>query len=515
MKWSVTPYQIQGSRGWKLLVRLHFTPEEHILIDKHRMQHLDVAYGFSFGDFYSQTNHTRMVPVDSAYQADTMVETFDKSFKHILTYFFPANRRVPRSAPREPEPEPEFNFYEDDRFSHNWTVAPTGSGKTTYLSALINYDLDKVARGDASVMVIDSENEHLSKYLAHNQRFAPGGDLHGKLIYIEPDITHPLKLNIFDFERFQKLDPNERLERLGEVEEKLILFIGAAIGDTSGHMKNIISYCLRALSLIPTATVFTLKTLLEKDGFIRLAKQHSALTGLSHDTFNFLTKAMFADYAVSIGALRARLDAFSRNQFLEATFTHPQNAFHLYDLLEKPHVIIINTNVKRLRHEATELFGRFFIADILDVVTRRQDGGLPAYVFIDEAQHYIRDEPAVVELMRKARRQKVALTIAHHQLDDLSGHVRAALHGAAIHARPSRHHPKWSIMVRQAPPIDVLPPPINFERDLQMTRPEWQAILDDMHARFCSDPTPVPAPTQPGTSPAQKRRQKFNTSTPR
>lgn len=513
MDWEIKPKQIPGMSGQHVFVTLTFPGNEHATIYHNECQRLEVG-PMKFRDLYSKIGHTALLPVPARLQQHEFIGILDKQLKQVDLLIQRSKTFRAEAAPRISEPEPEFNFYEDDRFSHNWTVAPTGSGKTTYLSALINYDLDKVARGDASVMVIDSENEHLSKYLAHNQRFAPGGDLHGKLIYIEPDITHPLKLNIFDFERFQKLDPNERLERLGEVEEKLILFIGAAIGDTSGHMKNIISYCLRALSLIPTATVFTLKTLLEKDGFIRLAKQHSALTGLSHDTFNFLTKAMFADYAVSIGALRARLDAFSRNQFLEATFTHPQNAFHLYDLLEKPHVIIINTNVKRLRHEATELFGRFFIADILDVVTRRQDGGLPAYVFIDEAQHYIRDEPAVVELMRKARRQKVALTIAHHQLDDLSGQVRAAVHGSAIHARPSRHHPKWSIMVRQAPPIDVLPPPINFERDLQMTRPEWQAILDDMHARFCYDPTPVPPPTQPGTPPTPKRKQKFNTSTP-
>src|SRR4029077_3610967 len=211
-------------------------------------------------------------------------------------------------------------------------VATTGSGKTTLLSALIDKDLEKVARGQASVLVIDSQGEHLGQYLPRLARFAPGGDLHAKLIYLAPDLTHPLALNIFDFKGYSDLDPNEQLELLNTVRDMLVFFVGATVGVPTGHMRNIIGYALRALVLIPDATVFTFKELLTKSGFAKLLQQYPSLQKLDEDTAQFLATGMFTDYAQSLGAVRTRLDGITRDQFTKATFAQPQNKLNIFDL---------------------------------------------------------------------------------------------------------------------------------------------------------------------------------------
>ena len=69
-----------------------------------------------------------------------------------------------------------------------WVVGLPGSGKTQLFQYLIARDLDMVARGEASLVVLDPTGDEaeptptLIRNLTRLKRFAPGGDLHGKLI---------------------------------------------------------------------------------------------------------------------------------------------------------------------------------------------------------------------------------------------------------------------------------------------------------------------------------------------
>jgi hypothetical protein len=504
VKYAITSHQIPGDAGWKVLVRLAFTAEEHILINKHRMasdhpEALEIASyrgePLKFKRFYGGV-HATTWDIDSSYQATKFIAALKKGFEQ-FNWFMEQNRTHP-DVQLTP---PSFNFFERDRFSHVRVVATTGSGKTTFLSALINEDLENVKRREGSVLVIDSQNEHLGQYLPRLARFGPGGDLYGKLIYLAPDLLHPLALNIFDFTGYQRLDANERLELLNTVRDMLMFFIGALIGEASGHMRNVIGYALEALVLIPDATVFTFKDLLAKGGLAALTEKYPSLTALDQDTTKFLTTGMFADYGQSIGSVRTRLDAITRDAFTKATFAQPQNRLNLFELLKEPYVIVVNTDSKRLGEETTALFGRFFLASLLRMVRRRIGGGLPVYVYADEAQQYIAQEEAVIDLIREARRQNVSLTLAHHRHSDIkSDAVKQALQGTAVQCRPSPPH-KWVVTVREGLPVEVTPPNINFEYMPQMDRVQWRDILDGMHACFSpplkeqkkkNNPSPLP-----------------------
>ena len=403
--------------------------------------------------------------------------------------------------------EVPFGFTKEHRLRHQFIVAPTGSGKTTLLSTQINEDLNKVARNEASVFVMDSQNQ-LVLDIARLKRFAPGGDLHGKLVYIEYEPDYPLCLNIFDFnkELMASLSSSQRMTLQRGTEEMIFFFMETLVkADTSGFMDAILKTVLRAVMLIPGATVLTFKEFLQKGGF---AKYEEYLAPLSDTDRRFLTADMFdGGYAASLGAIRARLTAFTSDDLFLSMFTNPRNRFNLFKLLQEPKVILVNTKEGMLK-SAKEPFGRFFIAKLLQATEERmfvpRDKRLPVFAYIDEAQDYIKHDEKIRELTEKARKQNVNLTIAVHEIQDLDETVRNALRKVAIQFWPSVNYPKWNVSVANKEPVEISVPPVDFGKMERMSEEQFQAILTQMREAFSVEretPTHIPPPSSPQPQP--------------
>src|SRR5262249_36065930 len=69
--------------------------------------------------------------------------------------------------------EVPFVIPQQARFEHHWIVGGTGHGKTNALANLLIDDLQRVADGEASVVVIDSQNA-LIPSIGHLPFFAEG-----------------------------------------------------------------------------------------------------------------------------------------------------------------------------------------------------------------------------------------------------------------------------------------------------------------------------------------------------
>ena len=96
------------------------------------------------------------------------------------------------------EAELPFIIQQSTRFQHHHIVSPPGTGKSTTLQTFLSHDLDLVADDKASVIVMDS-NRDLFYTLSRLKRFAPDGDLAGKLISIDvEDVEWPISINLFN-----------------------------------------------------------------------------------------------------------------------------------------------------------------------------------------------------------------------------------------------------------------------------------------------------------------------------
>lgn len=403
--------------------------------------------------------------------------------------------------------------FDQYRFRHQFVVGPTGSGKTTFLSAQINADLDKVARGEACVFVMDSQNE-LIPNLANLARFAPGGDLAGKLIYLEPDPDYPLALNIFDLdqERLSQLSGRDRTALIRGTEEMVTFFLKSLVrAETSGFMEAIIKYVLRGVMLIPNATIFTFKDLLSKGSY---AKYEQYLSQLSENDRNFLKSEMFeSGYAASLNAMRSRFAAFTGDKLFTDMFSYPRNRLDFFHMLQTPRVILVNTMEGMLKG-AKEPFGRFFIAKLLQATEERmflpKASKLPVYAYIDEAQDYLRNEENIAELIEKARKQNVAITVATHSPEEFDPRVARALEKAAIQAR-GQNAPNWQLSLSGAAPVTVQVENVNFgdmprmsKRSFDLMRRVMQkhfSVPKDEHIITPSPPTSAPLPKDPDSEP--------------
>lgn len=394
---------------------------------------------------------------------------------------------------------------DEARFRGQWIIGPPGAGKTTFISVMIAEDLKKVARNEASIFVMDSQNE-LVPDIARLEMFARGRPLHGKLIYLEPDPDFPLALNIFDTNKklMGTLSSKDRVMLESGAIWMVEFFLSSLVkSEASPHQDTFLNYVIPALLAIPDATIFTFKELLEPapkngtaPGYERYKKHFS---GLRQDTQDWLRDRMHSpELAPTRNAIRTRLDGFTARGFFHDMFMHPRNKLDLFEELQSGKVILVNT-MKGLLKNGTEPFGRYFIARLLQAAEERmflQRGTrLPVYAYIDEASDYISEEENIEELVNKARKQNVALIIANQMASQItSPTVRDALGRMAIQCRgvPGDDAPRWEASVGTKAPVEILVPNVNFSKMPKMSERDFEEVMDDMHRRFSGAIQPRP-----------------------
>jgi GTPase SAR1 family protein len=408
------------------------------------------------------------------------------------------NRARYSPYPREPEP---FNFYEQYRMRHQWVLGDSGSGKTTFLANLIAEDLDKVAQGKASVVVLDSQDDELARYLPRDRRFAPGGDLHERLVYLEYDPKFPLAFNIF---------ANPDAAELCDFVMKSV--IGA---DVTMKQNVFYEYLLTVASIIPGANIYTVQDLLRPDGHKLFGPYLNKLDARSQQ---WLRTRFDADiFGQTKEEILYRLEAFtSPRNILGNMLASTEDKFDLGKEIQAGKVVVLNTNRSKLGKQGTRALGRFFIFKVLQAMEDRMDidrsARLPAFFYIDEATDYIEDDDSLPDLLEKARKQKIGLIIAHQRTGEgsrISKNVQAALSGIYIQAR--LFQPKTATVTLKDSPTsptvkDVAVPEIHFDRN-QMAPHDWNGILTRMHEDFCYDPTTqTPPPGAASPPPGKKKR---------
>ena len=162
-----------------------------------------------------------------------------------------------------------FVIPEKTRFEHHWIVAPPGAGKSTTLQYLITRDLVRVAAGEASIVVMES-NRDLIKAIEGLKAFAPGQPLDGKLVVIDAeDVEWPIALNLFDV-GMQETRGHSPAEREGFRNAVLSLydyFFDALLSaELTSRQHTLFHFTIELLLQIPSATLDTLIDLMQPGG---------------------------------------------------------------------------------------------------------------------------------------------------------------------------------------------------------------------------------------------------------
>lgn len=329
-----------------------------------------------------------------------------------------------------PDYRVDITLPQQTRFEHMHIVAGSGHGKTQTLQHLILHDLDAVARGDASIIVIDSQSDLINN-IAGLDVFAPGGALDGRLVLVDPtDIEWPVALNLFDagLDRLDQYSPLDR-ERLTNSILELYDFVLGSLLDAGMTQKQtvIFRYITRLLLHIPSATIHTLRELLEDGGLERYRRYVDKLQGSARAFFE--TEFNGKEFSATKRQVLRRLYGILENQTFERMFSHQRCKVDLFAEMNAGKVILINTAKDLLKENGTEIFGRFFIAMIAQAAQERAvlpaSKRLPTFVYIDEANDYFDRNIGII--LSQARKYNVGMILAHQFLGQLDPKLYEAI----------------------------------------------------------------------------------------
>ncbi|HEY5306389.1 MAG TPA: hypothetical protein VIJ52_06955 [Pseudolabrys sp.] len=395
----------------------------------------------------------------------------------------------------EPFTTPVPFTFDDIRFQHQWIVAPTGSGKTQLLKAQIAADLPKVARGEASIVVMDSQGTKpgtLVGDLIRLKLFAPGGPLEDQLVFLDPDPAHPLALNLFDFglDKTEAMTERERRAYLTSAIDLAEFIINGLVGaEQTPMMKGISRYIIQALMVIPDATIETFRDLMAKGGYEKYRPYIAQLDDYTRDFFE--TRFSAQQYDATKAGVFWRIDTMMADPTFREMFLNPRNRLDLAKELDAGKVIVVNTDRELLKPDGTEAFGRFILAKLLLATQQRSADAnpLPTYVYLDECQDYIHSEERIADLIDKARKQRVGFVFAHQRLANIrSANVADALANTAIQFAGGNKTDAAALanLIHTEPEFIERQPPLSFaayvkgrtDRAIQVSVP--YGVVDEM-----------------------------------
>lgn len=321
------------------------------------------------------------------------------------------------------------------RFEHHWLVAPPGRGKTTALSAMLSLDLDSVAAGEASVIVMDSNRDFIQS-ISKLARFGPGGDLEGKLVFIDvEDTEYPIALNLFDLGIHEATDLTSRdreVIRNSTISMMDYIFRSVLGTELTSRQSTLFNFSVQLLLEVPGATLDTLIRLMKPGGKVEF---NEYIQSLEPDLKRYFDDEFDKDmYRGTKNQVIDRIYALKRNRTLSRMFSSPETKLNLYKEMSVGKVILVNSAKSLLQEDGVEIFGRFFIALVLLAAEKRQlvamEERMPTFLYIDEAQDIISRDEKLPTILDQARKLRVGAILSHQRIDQVKPFVSHALLGS-------------------------------------------------------------------------------------
>jgi len=311
-----------------------------------------------------------------------------------------------------------FAIPEERRFEHMHIVAGSGHGKTQTMQYFIAKDLEDVARGEKSVVVIDSQGDLINNIL--KAKTLPPE----QIVLIDPeDIAFPVSLNLFSVgqDRLQGYNDLERERLTNSIIELYDFVLGSLLSAGMTAKQSIVfRYVTRLMFHIPDATIHTFRELMEPGGTSKYQEHINRLEGTPRRFFE--TEFDSKEFTNTKTQVLRRLYGVLENQTFERMFTNPQSKFDMFTELNAGKLILINTSKSLLKEQGTQILGRFFIALIAQAAQERATlpdyDRLPTMVYIDEAQDYFDQNIGII--LSQARKYKVGMIMAHQFLGQLT-----------------------------------------------------------------------------------------------
>ena len=308
-----------------------------------------------------------------------------------------------------------FGIAAIDERQHIYIIGKTGSGKTTLLRNLI---LQHIALGHG-VGVIDPHGDLAEELLSH---IPPSRADH--LVYFNPgDLEFPIGLNVIG-----NVAPDARhLAASGIV----AAFKGIWRDSWGPRLEYILYNAVSALLECRNQTLLGVNRLLIDDEYrakvIRQVKDPFIRAFWAEEYANYDERFK----REAIAPIQNKLGQFLLNPVIRNILGQIKKKVDIPFVMDNGRLFIANLSKGQLGHDKANLLGSLLVTQFqlgaMARANRPESERRDFYLFIDEFQNFSTD--AFASILAEARKYRLALTLSHQYIDQLSPPVRQAVFG--------------------------------------------------------------------------------------
>jgi hypothetical protein len=305
----------------------------------------------------------------------------------------------------------------DQRVRHIHIIGASGTGKSTLLFNLIRQDIEQ---GDG-VAVLDPHGDLVDKVLGiipHNRI--------SDVVLVDPsDTEYPIGFNILS--AHSELEKNLLASDLVSVFRRLSTSWGDQMDIV---LRNAI---LAFLESNAGGTLSDLRRFLIEPNF-----RNQFLTTVHDPEVVYYWQKVFPHLtgSKSIGPVLTRLQTLLSQKSIRLMVSQPENRLDFAEIMDTSKIFLAKLPQGLMGTEDSYLFGTLLVSKFQQLAMSRQAQQMALrrdfWLYIDEFDNFI--TPSMAEILKGARKYRLGLTLAHHELHQLQRNADVA---SAVMSHPA------------------------------------------------------------------------------
>jgi hypothetical protein len=311
---------------------------------------------------------------------------------------------------------------ENDRRRHLYVIGQTGTGKSAFLSTLIQQDIEK----GHGVAILDPHGDLIDDILGK----IPNERLDDVVVFDPANLDYPIGLNMLEY------DPRFPEQKTFIINEFIKIFDKLYdLKQTGGPMFE--QYTRNALQLLmddpsETYTLMEVPKVLADKEF-----RHYLLDKCK----NIVVKEFWEKQAEQAGGeaslknmvpyITSKFDTFISNDYMRPIIGQAKSTFKFRDILDGQKIFLVNLSKGRLGEINSSLLGLIITGKLAIAAFSRVD--MPEserkdfYLYLDEFQNFATD--TIATILSEARKYKLCLTMSHQFIGQLEDEIRDSVFG--------------------------------------------------------------------------------------
>ncbi len=316
-----------------------------------------------------------------------------------------------------------FGVKETDRTKHTYIIGKSGMGKSVLIENLVIQDINN----GEGVFVIDPHGSLAEKLLDH----IPESRIKDVVYFAPFDGEYPMGLNMLEKVPAEKryLLANGMMSAF-----KKIFTDGEGKGTFSARMEYVLNNIILALLENDGQTLLGVNRMLFDKEYRKFI-----VSNVTDPTVKDFWVNEYANYTDKTAqelapSIQNKIGQFIANPLIRNIIGQKKTSFDARKMMDEKKIFIVNLSKGKVGEGNANLLGSLLITKIYlaamsraDIDQYEADKLPPCYFYVDEFQNFANESFA--SILSEARKYKLALTVAHQYIEQMTDEVKAAVFG--------------------------------------------------------------------------------------